>query len=76
MTRDEYSVEFDDTSSSLVIKPFNLLYPRTHGCVVSLCSLLFSHVRADTTKALLMQLFYYRLAPSRLKSSRKVLIGR
>ena len=38
-----YSVELDDTSSSLMIKPCNLL-PTV--CSVALCSLLFSHVQA------------------------------
>ena len=36
-----YSVELDGTSSSLMIKPCNLL-PTV--CSVALCSLLFSHV--------------------------------
>ena len=46
-----YSVELTDTSSSLTIKPCNLL--PTQVCSVALCSLLCSHC-AVTTKALLM----------------------
>ena len=42
-----YLVELDDTSSSLMIKPCNLL--PTPVCSVALCSLLFSHVRALPT---------------------------
>jgi hypothetical protein len=38
-----YSVELDDTSSSLMIKPCNLL--PTPVCSVALCSLLFSQTR-------------------------------
>jgi hypothetical protein len=45
-----YSVELDDTSSSFMIKPCNLLptmkekQDYTPVCSVALCSLLFSHV--------------------------------
>jgi hypothetical protein len=39
-----YSVELDGTSSSLMIKPCNLI--PTPVCSVALCSLLFSHVQA------------------------------
>ena len=45
-----YSVEIDDTSSFLLIKPCNLL--PTQVCSVDLCSLLFSHVQ--TSRAPLM----------------------
>jgi hypothetical protein len=38
-----YSVELDDTSSSFMIKPCNLL--PTMVCSVAPCSLLFSHVQ-------------------------------
>ncbi len=43
IAKGRYSVELDDTSSSLRIKPCNLL--PTTVCSVALCSLLFSHVQ-------------------------------
>ena len=46
-----YCVELDDTSSSIMIKPCNLL--PTLVCSVALCSLLFSHV-PTLPKVLLM----------------------
>jgi hypothetical protein len=68
-----YSVELDGTTSSFMIKPCNLLPTVCALWLYVACG--FRRHYTDLTQALLMKLFYCRLAPSRPKSSRKVLIG-